>query len=168
MFLFESEAGSSCVFFLVIGKMLLAMDILFLSLSQLNSLVQLVSILYQESRDGIILQTSPTTNQTSTISSYGSVLQPSGMERDELRVYHSLVVVVFFFIIFTCFFLFIGICKVIIARLTNNITFKMFQSISYLLLPWLFSTFISIILECFIYVFIILNTKVGLKILYLL
>ena len=138
LLLSESEAGSSFVFFLVIGKMLLATGFLFLSLFQFYSLVQLAFILYQEAREGIIPQTSPSTNQTSATPAYGSVLQPSGMEIDELRVCHSLLVVVFFFVIFKCFFLFLGICKVIIARLTKKITLKDFQSISYLLLPWLF------------------------------
>ena len=163
LLLFESEAGSSCVFFLVIGKRFQHMASLFLFLFQLYSLVQLVSIIYQETREGIILQTSPPTNHSSTIPAYGSVLQPSGMERDELRVCHSLLIVVFFFVIFTCFLLFIDICKKIIARLTKNITLKMLQSISYLLLPWLFFTIISIILEFFIYIFIVFNKKVGLQ-----
>jgi hypothetical protein len=89
------------------------------------SLAQLVSIIYQEANEGIVLQTSPTTNQTTT-QAYGSVLQPFGMERDELRVYYSLLVAVFFIVIFTCSFLFIGICKVIIARLTQKIYIEMF------------------------------------------
>jgi hypothetical protein len=81
---------------------------------QFYSLLQLVSILEQESREGIIIQASASPNQTSTTPAYayGSVLQPSGMEREELRVYHSLLVVVFVIVIFTCFLLLIGICKV--------------------------------------------------------
>ena len=163
LLLFESEAGRFCVFFVVIGKIFLPTFDFPLYLFQLYSLVQLVSIIYQEAMKGIILQTSPTTNQTSTTPAYGSILQPSGMERDDLRIYHSVLVVVFFFVIFTCFLLFIDICKKIIARLTKNITLKMLQSISYLLLPWLFFTIISIILEFFIYIFIVFNKKVGLQ-----
>ena len=83
-----------------------------LYLFQLYSLLQLVSILEQESREGIIIQAPASPNQTSTTPSYGSVLQPSGMEREELRVYHSVLVVVFVIVIFTCFLLLIGMCKV--------------------------------------------------------
>ena len=139
------------------------LDTLVLPLFQFYSLAQFVFILYQEAKEGLILQTSQTTNHSSTTPAYGSVLQPSGMERDELRVYNSLLVFVFFFVIFTCFLLFIDICKKTIARLTKNITLKMLQSISYLLLPWLFFTIISIILEFFIYIFIVFNKKVGLQ-----
>eukprot|EP00091_Calanus_sinicus_P010423 TRINITY_DN24249_c0_g1_i1.p1 TRINITY_DN24249_c0_g1~~TRINITY_DN24249_c0_g1_i1.p1 ORF type:complete len:124 (-),score=47.11 TRINITY_DN24249_c0_g1_i1:75-422(-) len=42
---------------------------------------------------------------------YGSVLQPTGMEREELRVHHSLLAAVFVLVILTCFLLLLGICK---------------------------------------------------------
>ena len=76
------------------------------------SLVQLVSILEQELQEGIILK-SP--HQTSPTAAYGSVLQPPGMEREELRVYNYLLLVVFIIVIFTCFLLVIGICKVMLS-----------------------------------------------------
>ena len=79
---------------------------------QVYSLVHLVSLLHCEVGEGIILQSSTNTNQPSPTPLYGSVLQPSGMERGELRVYHSLLIIVFSTVIFTCFCLVIGICKV--------------------------------------------------------
>ena len=138
------------------------LDIFFLSLFQLYSLVQLVSIIYQEASEGIILQTSPTTNQTTTIPSYGSVLQPSGMERDELRVYHSLLAVVFVIVIFTCFLLFIGIYKVcIVTARIIILCMCFFKTIAHLFIPWFISTSISIISETSIYIYLIFNQKVG-------
>ena len=76
---------------------------------QVYSLVQLVYIVEQEAREGVIL---PDTIDTANHSSYGSVLQPSGMERVELRVFHSLLFLVFSMVIISCFLLVIGVCKV--------------------------------------------------------
>ena len=77
------------------------------------SIVHIVSLLMQfDAEEGIILQPSTDTNQTSPSPLYGSVLQPSGMDRGELRVFHSLLLGVFCMVIFTCFCLVIGIFKV--------------------------------------------------------
>ena len=105
---------------------------------QLYSFVQLFPIIVQE---GIILQHQ---NQTSTTPVYGSVLQPPGMEREELRVYHSLLVVVFTMVLLTCFLLVIGILR----------------NIHLLLLPWLASTFLSILTEAAILFFLTTHKKV--------
>jgi hypothetical protein len=51
--------------------------------------------------EGIILQTSLTPNQTSTVTAYGSVLQPSGLEREKLRIYYSLLLGVFTIVVLT-------------------------------------------------------------------
>ena len=100
---------------------------------QLYSFVQLFSIILQEV---IILkhsnQSSQTTNQTSTTSAHGSVMQP------------SLLVVVFIMVILTCFLLVIGILR----------------NIHLLLLPWLASTFLSILTEAAILFFLTTHKKV--------
>ena len=70
------------------------------------SLAHILSILEQEAREGIILQP----RNSSTL--YGSVLNPPSIEREELRVYHFLLLLVFFFVLCSCPILFVGIYKV--------------------------------------------------------
>ena len=74
--------------------------------------IALSYVLHYEDGEGIILQPSHSPNQTSPTTPHGSVLQPPGMERQQLVVYHSLLLLVFIVVFFTCFLLAIGIVKV--------------------------------------------------------
>ena len=102
---------------------------------QVYSLVQILSILSQELQEGILLA-SP--NQTSPTPAYGSVLQPPGMEREELRVYNYLLLLVFIIVIFTCFLLVIGICKVnLVAVIIKFYVTSFFRAFNICLSPGL-------------------------------
>ena len=82
---------------------------------QVYSLVQLSSIVEQEMTAAVLLEKSYY-NISSTFLHpaplYGSVLQPNNMEREELRVFHLVLLVVFMAVFTTCILLTIGIYKV--------------------------------------------------------
>ena len=79
---------------------------------QVYSLVQLVCIVEEEAREGTLFLTYQASNQSSS----GSVIHPAGIVREELRVFHSLLLIVFSMVLFSCLLLILGICKVGVWR----------------------------------------------------
>ena len=78
-------------------------------------MVQLSSIVEQEMTAGVLMELSNNTSPTTLfhpVPLYGSVLQPHGMEIEELRVFHWVLLVVFMAVFSTCILLTIGIYKV--------------------------------------------------------
>jgi len=76
----------------------------------------------------------------------GSVLQPPGIDAEELKVYHTMYSAMFVIVLLTWLSLLVGVCK----------------DLPCLLLPWIGSTLICTVGEASVYVYIIFHSKTRL------